>query len=207
MESPTQAWFNSHFWLLSPSPPKNPTCIFFCSWTSCLSICTSSRFLEPRKWRATCSGSMLVTRASFQRRISYTRSFWLWTSIFHKNKVLANFSTCSGGGRGEKCHPDNVVQNPTFKFDIPQWSAMPWPSWNIYILNESYYLMAKKYVCIEIYALTKNRNTFYVGFFVFVFWGGVYALKQWNSELLGFKKTDDSSVYRNRDIFAIWAVL
>ncbi len=54
---------------------------------------TSSLFLEPRKCRATCSGSMLVTRASFQRLISYTFSFCSWTSIFHRNSVRASFST------------------------------------------------------------------------------------------------------------------
>lgn len=55
---------------------------------------TSSLFLEPRKCRATCSGSMLVTSASFQRLISYTFSFCSWTSIFHRNRVRASFSTC-----------------------------------------------------------------------------------------------------------------
>lgn len=57
-------------------------------------VVTSSRFLEPRKCRATCSGSMLVTSASFQRLISYTFSFCSWTSIFHRNRVRASFSTC-----------------------------------------------------------------------------------------------------------------
>lgn len=54
---------------------------------------TSSLFLEPRKCRATCSGSMLVTSASFQRLISYTFSFCSWTSIFHRKRVRASFST------------------------------------------------------------------------------------------------------------------
>lgn len=54
---------------------------------------TSSLFLEPRKCRATCSGSMLVTSASFQRLISYTFSFCSCTSIFHRNRVRASFST------------------------------------------------------------------------------------------------------------------
>ncbi|KAF3840244.1 hypothetical protein F7725_018961 [Dissostichus mawsoni] len=55
---------------------------------------TAASKREPRKCRATCSGSMLVTRASFQRLISYTFSFCSWTSIFHRNRVRASFSTC-----------------------------------------------------------------------------------------------------------------
>lgn len=180
----------------------------FCPWTSCLPICTSSRFLEPRKWRATCSGNMLVTRASFQRRISYTRSFWLWTSIFHKNKVLANFSTCSRGGRGEKYHPDNVVQNPTLKFDIVFYSSMILKSYAITKLNHLYsewilFSDGKKVCMYGNICSNQKQEHFLCGVFFFFF-----ALKQWNPELLGFKKQFfDSSVYRNRDIFAIWAVL
>lgn len=166
-----------------PFNKKNPTCILFSPWTACFPICTSSRFLEPRKWRATCSGSMLVTRASFQRRISYTRSFWLWTSIFHKNKVLANFSTWSGGGRGGKCHSDNVVQNPTLKFDIIFSSSMILKSDAITKLNHLCYEWILLSECKKVHMYrnicSKNRNTFYVIFF---------ATKQWNPELWGFKK-------------------
>lgn len=77
--------------------PSSCCFLFFC--THCPSnthtsqqqhtlVRTSSLFLEPRKCLATCSGSMLVTSASFQRLISNTLSFWLCTPIFHRKSFL-----------------------------------------------------------------------------------------------------------------------